>query len=71
MTAAVPHMEVSVRKETHCRFAEFLKIIGGLLMCSDSVPCGQVSRGLMFIVCGALPLPLRLVAGVVRDSGSF
>lgn len=41
-------------KEIHRRFAEFLKIIGELLMGSDLVPRGQVSGGLMATVCGGL-----------------
>lgn len=51
---AVQHQAVSVGKEIHRRFAEFLKIIGELLMGSDLVPRGQVSGGLMATVCGGL-----------------
>lgn len=54
-----------MRKEIHRRFAEFLKIIGELLLCSDLVPCGQVPRGLMVTVCGGL----APAAGGMRSQG--
>ena len=64
---ALQHREVSGRKEIHCQFAKFLKIIEEVFMFLDLAPMWSSVGGFMFTVC-RVPCPLQLVA---KDSGSF